>query len=116
MDKKKEEIIDYQGRKLRIIEVLGSGKPKELIEFEKWSDQDYCLKAVENDGCALSYVKEQTQAICLKAVERDGDALSYVKEQTPAICLKAVENYGDALRYVREKATLLKILKQQKKI
>lgn len=36
----------------------------------------------------------------LKAVESDGDALQYVKDQSEAICLKAVENYGDALRYV----------------
>ena len=58
------------------------------------------LKAVESDGDALQYVKEQTEAVCLKAVERNGDALRYVKEQTEAVCLKAVERNGYALRYV----------------
>ena len=36
------------------------------------------LKAVESDGYALQYVKDQTEAVCLKAVESDGDALQYV--------------------------------------
>ena len=61
------------------------------------------MKAVESDGDALRYVKEQTEAICMKAVERNGYALRYVKEQTEAICMKAVESDGDALRYVDKK-------------
>ena len=55
-------------------------KSKEQIEFEQWKDEKYCLKAVERNGYALKYVKEQTEAVCLKAVESDGDALKYVKE------------------------------------
>ena len=58
------------------------------------------LKAVERNGYALQYVKDQTPDICLKAVEVDGDALRYVKDQTPDICLKAVERNGYALRFV----------------
>ena len=57
------------------------GKSKEEIEFEQWSDEKYCMKAVEEDGYALRYVKEQNEAICMKAVEGYGDALQYVKEQ-----------------------------------
>ena len=40
------------------------------------------LKAVESDGYALRYVKDQTEPICLKAVERNGDALRYVDIDT----------------------------------
>jgi len=69
-------------------------------DLEKWYRLDYCLKAVERNGDALQYVKEQTKAVCLKAVEQDGLALQYVKEQTEAVCLKAVEENGDALQYV----------------
>ena len=58
------------------------------------------LKAVERNGYALRYVKDQTPDICLKAVERNGDALKYVKDQTPDLCLKAVKRNGDALKYV----------------
>ncbi len=36
----------------------------------------------------------------IKAVERNGDALQYVKDQTEAVCIKAVERNGDALQYV----------------
>ena len=45
----------------------------------------------------------------LKAVESDGDALRYVKDQTEAVCLKAVERNGDALRYVLEKELFINI-------
>ena len=39
----------------------------------------------------------------MKAVESDGDALRYVKDQTEAVCLKAVESNGYALQYVLNK-------------
>ena len=58
------------------------------------------MKAVERDGYALQYVKDQTPDLCLKAVKQNGDALKYVKDQTPDLCLKAVEQNGNALKYV----------------
>ena len=70
------------------------------ITFSAILSVDAALKAVERNGDALRYVKDQTEAVCLKAVESDGDALQYVKDQTEAVCLKAVESDGDALQYV----------------
>ena len=64
-----------------------------------WSSKK-AKAAVENEGYALRYVKEQTPEICKAAVENDGDALIYVKEQTPEICKAAVERNGYALSYV----------------
>ncbi len=72
----------------------------DALRYVKEQTEPICLKAVERNGDALQYVKEQTEPICLKAVESDGYALRYVKEQTEPICLKAVESDGDALRYV----------------
>lgn len=46
----------------------------------KYFTENESLKAVEQNGYALQYVKNQTEAICLKAVEQDGDALQYVQE------------------------------------
>ena len=63
------------------IEEENKGKSDEELFFEKYSDESHCLKAVEQDGYSLQYVKEQTKDICLKAVEQDGDSLQYVKEQ-----------------------------------
>ncbi len=37
------------------------------------NEQD-ALKAVESDGGALQYVKDQTEAVCLKAVPRPRNA------------------------------------------
>ena len=80
--KSKEEIIVHNGIKYKVIKVLGAERrSKEEIEFEQWSDKKYCLKAVEKNGYALRYVKEQSEAVCLKAVEENGYALQYVKEQ-----------------------------------
>ena len=82
-----------------------SGEGKEGIMKVKFSaivGSDAALKAVESDGDALRYVRDQTEAVCLKAVESNGYALQYVMDQTEAVCLKAVESNGYALQYVRD--------------
>ena len=48
----------------------------------------------------------------IKAVERNGDALQYVKDQTEAVCLKAVESYVYALQYVLDKNIFITIAKK----
>jgi len=50
-----------------------------------------------------------TAEAAIKAVERNGYALQYVKDQTEAVCLKAVERYGYALRYVLNFSLFAKI-------
>ena len=63
---------------------------KKLYDYKKKYDAltrkcnlsgEKAIKAVEQDGYALLYVKEQTEDICLKAVEQKGYALKYVNEQ-----------------------------------
>ncbi len=76
----------------------------DALQYVKDQTEAICIKAVESDGDALQYVKDQTEAICIKAVERNGYALRYVKDQTEAICIKAVESDGDALQYVEIKS------------
>ena len=51
-------------------------------------------------GITVSATLTLTGKAALKAVESDGYALQYVKDQTPDVCLKAVESDGYALRYV----------------
>ena len=53
-----------------------------MIEFSIIENEKEALKAVECNGDALRYVKEQSEAVCLKAVERNGDALRFVKERS----------------------------------
>ena len=71
---------------------------KNLVASKEW--EKICLAAVEQDGYALKYIKEQTEKICLAAAKRNGRALEYVNEQTEKICLAAVEQDGYALDYV----------------
>ena len=75
----KKQIIEQNGIKYEVIRVIEKGKSQEEIEFEEWSNRKFCLKAVEQDGYSLQYVKDQTEQICLKAVEQNGDSLRYVK-------------------------------------
>ena len=49
-----------------------------MIRFSAILTVEKALKAVESDGDALRYVKDQSEAVCLKAVESDGYALRYV--------------------------------------
>ena len=50
------------------------------MKYNIITNEQVALKAVESNGYALRYVKDQTEAVCLKAVERDGYALQYVKD------------------------------------
>ena len=68
MKTKKEEIIIHKGRKLKVLEVIEEGKSHAEIEFEQWSDEKYCLKAVESDGYALQYVKDKK--VFMKIIKR----------------------------------------------
>ena len=45
------------------------------IKFAAILSVEAALKAVESNGDALRYVKDQTEAVCIKAVESDGYAL-----------------------------------------
>ena len=56
---KEEKIIKHKGKMYKVIEVINNSKSKEEIEFEQWSDEKFCLKAVETDGDALKYVEEK---------------------------------------------------------
>jgi hypothetical protein len=50
------------------------------------------MKAVEQNGYALQYVKEQSEAVCMKAVEQNGYALQYVKKEK--ILIKLIIKLG----------------------
>ena len=52
-----------------------------MIKFRAILTEEESMKAVEINGYALRYVKDQTEAVCMKAVEIDGDALRYVLER-----------------------------------
>ena len=47
-------------------------------EFKQWSNKEYCLEAVKQDGYALRYVREQSETVCLEAVKQNGYALQFV--------------------------------------
>ena len=60
------------------------------------------MAAVQRNGDALEYVKEQTPELCMEAVRHNGLALYFVKEKTPELCMAAVRKTGLALYYVKE--------------
>ena len=59
------------------------------------------LAAVQQNGLALEYAKEQNHEICLAAVKQNGWALKDVKNQTADICLAAIKENGCAVEYVQ---------------
>ena len=68
--------------------------------YKTITSEEEALIAVQQNGCALRHVHNQTEDICLLAVQQDGGALQYVHNQTEAICLMAVQQDEDALQYV----------------
>jgi hypothetical protein len=78
--------------------------PKVLLEeFEQWNNFEFCKLAVQQNGYALKYVKNQTDEICNLAVIQNPYTVYYVKDQTEEICKLAVQQNGIALRHVKEK-------------
>ena len=61
------------------------------VAFSAILTSEAALKAVESNGYALQYVKDQTEAVCLKAVESDGEALRYV------LCLEMFKKIAASL-------------------
>jgi len=72
------------------------------LHYVKEQTPELCKLAVQHYGLALRYVNEQTPELCKLAVQQNGLALQYVKEQTPEICKLAVQEDGLAIKYVKE--------------
>ena len=67
-----------------------------------WSNEDYYLAAVRQNGYTLGCVKNQhqTKEVCLAAVKQNGLALQFVKNQTLEICLVAIEQNKRAFKFI----------------
>ena len=70
------------------------------LGFVKNQTPELCILAVQQTGWALKYVKKQTDSICKEAVKKSGRALQYVENQTNEICKLAVQCDGNALEFV----------------
>jgi hypothetical protein len=71
------------------------------LAYVKNQTDEICKLAVKQDAYAFRYVKEQTDEICKLAVQQKPYALEYVKNQTKEICKLAVQQNGSALYYVK---------------
>src|SRR3990167_3125495 len=71
-----------------------------LEEFSKFSNEKFCLDAVQKNVSALQYVHNPTEKVILAAVQQNGDALQYVHNPSEEVIMVAVGQDGNALRYV----------------
>lgn len=49
------------------------------MSYDKWSDPEICLAAVNQDGWALEHVEKQTPELILATIRQNPEALRYVK-------------------------------------
>lgn len=103
--------------------VQRDGMALQAIDATVWRQHmpEICLMAVNQNGMALQFIKNQTHAlvatratedddsdprphymhdICLAAVSQNGMAIQFVKEWTYDICLAAVKNCGFAIEMI----------------
>jgi len=84
------------------------------IKYVKEQTSELCDLAVQDDAYSIKFVKEQTHELCKIAVQQYGSVLKFVKEQTPEICKLAIQQNGFALQYVKEQTPeLCKLAVQQ---
>ena len=48
------------------------GERMKIKDLDIWKDKDYCMAAVQQNGLALEYVKDQTPELCMAAVQQNG--------------------------------------------
>jgi len=75
---------------------------KKKNEYYRYFTREAAIQAVQQNGFALRFVKNQTDEICRLAVQEDGIALQFVKNQINEICKLAVQQNCLALQYVNE--------------
>ena len=74
-----------------------------LVDFEKWKDPDWCMKAVQVNGLVLQFIKNQTFELCYEAIRQDILALEFVQKQTYQLCRYAVCLNPYAITYIRNR-------------
>lgn len=67
-----------------------------------WTDEEYCKKAVKEDGMYLKYVTNQTEEICEIAIKNVIDAFEYVEYKTDHLYKIAVEDNGMLLEFIED--------------
>ena len=87
-------------KKYRLI--LTIKKMENLLECIEEQTEEICELAVQQNGLALKYVKDEfkTEELCKLAVQQDGYALEFVKDelQTEEICKLAIEQNENILK------------------
>jgi regulator of extracellular matrix RemA (YlzA/DUF370 family) len=72
------------------------------ITYDAIEDEAKALRAVQQRGYALQWVKDPSEAVILAAVQQDGYALQRVKDPSEAVILAAVQQRGMALQWVKD--------------
>ena len=65
------------------------------MKYQGITNQDCAIKAVNQDGDALQYVRDQTEAVCLAAVNQNGYALRYVRDNDMFVLI--AEKIGESI-------------------
>jgi hypothetical protein len=94
-----ERALFYLPEELYMAAVQQNGRALQYVKDQAF---DLCMAAVQQDGRALRFVNNQTFDLCMAAVQQDGLALRYVDDQIPELCIAAVQQDGVALEYVKD--------------
>jgi hypothetical protein len=101
-----EIYADLSGNKWKAKQIIISNV-RPVSSLPQWNDNKFCLAAVQKNGFALVYVKDdlKTNNILLAAVRQNGHVLEHIEDdlKTADVLLEAVRNNGLALRYVNFK-------------
>ena len=75
----------------------------EIKKFSYWSDINFCINAVKQNGMVLQYISKQTPQIITLAIKQNCYSLKFVKTQTIEICKTAIDLSPSAIMYVENK-------------
>lgn len=86
----------YKAYKIKISNI------REISDLDCWNDFDFCENAVNMNGHALKYIKEQNFTLAYIAITNNPYALEHVDEKTISaeLCVHAVSKEGLTLAFV----------------
>ena len=74
----------------------------DALRFLKQQTPDICLRAVQNKGVALQYVLDPTPEVLIAAVMNDGMAISFIENPSEELCQLAIRNNPEAISRIEK--------------
>ena len=80
---------------------------------DEWGDEDYCLKAVKEDGTYIYNVKNQTEELCLEAIKENEYSIIFIKNPSIECWRLAVKINSELIDFIENDVLTEMIIREE---